>query len=356
MLPFKLKGILIGVDTGFVEVGLIGPNKEMRNINFTSSKVPIRGGIVDLNGEMEYPHAIVLIIRLGTKHIASDIFFISPGSQLFECRVDTIKNKPLKIENTPISIEYFTKYLSSEYVSIQDKFYSNFNVSESIPIQADSLKIKRERLVKEYKEAINKYNLEYVKENPDSYIGLWQIINSYWTGGYSPKIDSAYYLLSKDIKETKTGSYLQNSLESSRNLSVGKKFPNSIFRTISNAKDSIYVPGTKQFYLIDFWFSNCAPCLKEFPHLKKIYKKYKHRGFEVIAISTDRLERKKNWIDVIQKNKLDFIHLWDRDAVFSSKYFIYSFPTNYLLDSNGKIIYKNIKPDELEIFLSKSFN
>jgi peroxiredoxin len=37
--------------------------------------------------------------------------------------------------------------------------------------------------------------------------------------------------------------------------------------------------------LLNFWFAACAPCRKEFPHLEKIYKRFKPQGLEVIAIN-----------------------------------------------------------------------
>src|SRR4051812_35238867 len=39
--------------------------------------------------------------------------------------------------------------------------------------------------------------------------------------------------------------------------------------------------------LIDFWSTTCGPCMREMPALKKLYSKYKIRGFEVIGITLD---------------------------------------------------------------------
>ncbi|TXT35162.1 MAG: peroxiredoxin, partial [Planctomycetota bacterium] len=39
--------------------------------------------------------------------------------------------------------------------------------------------------------------------------------------------------------------------------------------------------------LIDFWATNCPPCLAEFPKLKQLYADKHEEGFEVLGISLD---------------------------------------------------------------------
>ncbi|MEO1999763.1 MAG: TlpA disulfide reductase family protein [Planctomycetaceae bacterium] len=39
--------------------------------------------------------------------------------------------------------------------------------------------------------------------------------------------------------------------------------------------------------LVDFWATNCPPCLAEFPRLKRLYRDYHPKGLEVIGISLD---------------------------------------------------------------------
>lgn len=39
--------------------------------------------------------------------------------------------------------------------------------------------------------------------------------------------------------------------------------------------------------LLDFWATNCPPCIEEMPNIKQIYSVYHDRGFEVIGVSLD---------------------------------------------------------------------
>ena len=39
--------------------------------------------------------------------------------------------------------------------------------------------------------------------------------------------------------------------------------------------------------LVDFWSTNCPPCMKEIPAMKSLYAQYHPQGFEIIGISLD---------------------------------------------------------------------
>lgn len=43
----------------------------------------------------------------------------------------------------------------------------------------------------------------------------------------------------------------------------------------------------KDVVLIDFWATYCEPCLRALPHLDELYKKYRGRGFVVLAVAID---------------------------------------------------------------------
>ena len=38
--------------------------------------------------------------------------------------------------------------------------------------------------------------------------------------------------------------------------------------------------------LVNFWVTTCGPCVREFPHMKELYEKYKPQGYEMIAYNT----------------------------------------------------------------------
>jgi peroxiredoxin len=60
--------------------------------------------------------------------------------------------------------------------------------------------------------------------------------------------------------------------------------PNIIFTTITGQKMSMASLQNKAV-LVSFWATDCTSCNKEMPDLLNIYKDYKSKGFEIIAVA-----------------------------------------------------------------------
>jgi peroxiredoxin len=112
-----------------------------------------------------------------------------------------------------------------------------------------------------------------------------------------------------------------------------------------------------KYVLLDFWASWCRPCRVENPTLVKNYQKYHEKGFEIYQVSLDK--KKESWVEAIEKDRLDWVHVSDLKYWNSSAaqlYKVQSIPASYLLDKNGKIIAKNLRGDALEAKLSEIFD
>jgi len=98
--------------------------------------------------------------------------------------------------------------------------------------------------------------------------------------------------------------------------------------------------------LLDFWGSWCGPCRASHPHLKELYKKYKDKGFEIIAIAQERgktlHESKNSWLKAIADDDINWVHILNQDGVekqdLVKSYRVNAFPTKILVDTEGKII------------------
>ena len=62
----------------------------------------------------------------------------------------------------------------------------------------------------------------------------------------------------------------------------------------------------KDLVLMSFWATWCKPCLTELKHLNKLYKKYKSRGFVVLAISIDGPESRAKVKPTVRRYKFKF--------------------------------------------------
>lgn len=134
-------------------------------------------------------------------------------------------------------------------------------------------------------------------------------------------------------------------------LSKGKPAPDFTLRTLDGKKVSLSELKGK-VVLVNFWATWCPPCREEMPLFEKVYKKYKDKGFEILAVSTDSsVEPVKKFVEEFN---VSFPVLLD-DGKVSSLYSIQGLPTSFLIDREGKVVkvrlgkYKEIERDLKEI-------
>ena len=191
----------------------------------------------------------------------------------------------------------------------------------------------------------------YISQNPNSIVALWDLALNYYNvrrEADERKVLAIVQYFSEGVKDTKTFQALTNNIIHDLQLAEGNRMPNIFFK----GNDSLLSVVSKNKYtLIDFWFSGCQPCLKQFDKLQQIYDNNKQKGFEIIGISTDSKKYVSQWKEVILKFNLTWIQYLDAGGVEAKKLYIIGFPTNFLLDRNGKILKKDISPADLEKFL-----
>ena len=84
---------------------------------------------------------------------------------------------------------------------------------------------------------------------------------------------------------------------------------------------------------IIFWSKGCPFCKKEMPRIEPLYRKYRDRGFNFVAIHMGPgMEASK---DMQVNMGLSFPLLVDKDSTLRKRYGIVSVPTMFVLDGNG---------------------
>lgn len=105
-----------------------------------------------------------------------------------------------------------------------------------------------------------------------------------------------------------------------------------------------------KYVLVDFWASWCGPCRRENPNVKRIYNKYKNKGFTIFSVSLD--ENPDHWKMAIEKDGLEWpYHVSDLKRWQSPLPQIYGFdgiPFTVLVNKEGKIIAKGLRGATLE--------
>lgn len=192
------------------------------------------------------------------------------------------------------------------------------------------------------------FELNYAKENPDALISAL-IIDKVLTTGSLPEdeIKELYEALTQEIKDTKVGQKIKDSLEKADNAKIGSKAPN--FKAPTPTGEELALQDVMgKVTIIDFWAAWCKPCRAENPNVVKVYEKYKDKGLSILGVSLDR--KAEDWKKAIQDDGLAWNHVSNVDYFdeIAALYNVNAIPATFILDANGIIIAKNLRGAALD--------
>lgn len=118
-------------------------------------------------------------------------------------------------------------------------------------------------------------------------------------------------------------------------LAVGTRFPDFKLQDTAGGSSTLK-DVTAKVTIIDFWGTWCGPCLLAMPDLQELYDRFHGQGLNVVGISVgDKPGRPEK---LIQKKEFSYQFLVQGDAL-ASQLKIDTFPTFYVLDSDGIILH-----------------
>ncbi|MDH3648549.1 MAG: TlpA family protein disulfide reductase [Saprospiraceae bacterium] len=198
--------------------------------------------------------------------------------------------------------------------------------------------------------------LDYTEEKIGSSIALYGTALR-WTGDDEverlDQLVSAFENLHPGLEMTVQ---MREKVERFRKVAVGVKAP---AMNGKNEKGDVIslVESLGEYTLLDFWASWCGPCISQIPDLKEAYASFHDQGFEIISVSVDREEEK--WLNSIEKLALHWKHISDVkgwQSELAKDYNVTFIPFNFLLDSEGVIIHKNLHSKSLQTTLGDLFS
>ncbi len=87
--------------------------------------------------------------------------------------------------------------------------------------------------------------------------------------------------------------------------------------------------------LLNFWATWCGPCAEEIPSLSRLVTELQSEPFEVVTVNIG--EEKAHIGEFIKDLPVNFEILLDQDGSAVRDWRVYAYPTNFLLDRDGKI-------------------
>lgn len=119
---------------------------------------------------------------------------------------------------------------------------------------------------------------------------------------------------------------------------VGQTAPDFSLRNLSDVKITLGDLTKKGPVLVNFWASWCGPCKEEVPMLNRIYREYGQRGLTVVGISVEDPNDAVKYF--MKRHEVQYSILLDSKGQVARRYALIGFPTNLLLDRNGKILFQ----------------
>lgn len=89
--------------------------------------------------------------------------------------------------------------------------------------------------------------------------------------------------------------------------------------------------------VLNFWFTNCSPCIKEMPFLNKIVSKYKNDNVVFLSFANDDTN---SLMKFLKSKKFDFKVIPNASRVLIDTFKLFSaWPTSIIIDKQGKICF-----------------
>jgi peroxiredoxin len=194
-----------------------------------------------------------------------------------------------------------------------------------------------------------------VIKNPASWVSPYVAFRNSWNYEL-PELRNAVNNFDTLLNHSVYTGYLKDYIKTLERSEVGMLYVSFMMQDSTGQYLPVADLVGKSTLLLDFWASWCAPCRAENPNLVAMYGKYHEKGFDILGVSLD--SNRDRWLTAIKDDNLTWHQVsdlqgWDNKA--AKLYGIKSIPANVLIDTNGYIIAKNLRGEDLQKKLEELF-
>jgi len=130
-----------------------------------------------------------------------------------------------------------------------------------------------------------------------------------------------------------------------RAMAPANTVPDATFTLLSGEKISTGDLKGK-VYLINFWATSCATCVKEMPQMVNTYKQFKDKGLDFVAVAMN-YDPPMYVMNYAQTRGLPFKVAMDADGSAAKAFGnVQLTPTTFVVDKNGKILKRYVGEPE----------
>lgn len=199
---------------------------------------------------------------------------------------------------------------------------------------------------------INNFLLDEFKKNIENPYSI-EIADIFFRRNISRKAELAQIYRLQSNQSAPIKNHLINPFTKIKKILTVNEIDLSDFKFYDEQSNTISIQLEKdKRYVIDFWFTSCAPCIKDHQSIVEMQKFFDDRSVELIGMSTDMKQTK--WAEFIKKKKYfwqNFREVDDYEKRLSTDMLITTYPTYLILDGTGQILYRANALSEIEQFL-----
>ena len=375
---FSVSGNLNSIDADLeratVEVSSWEHDEVGEDVDFDFGKVLLEDGKFFIEAEVNEPKFVnVLVVLPASREYTQFNAIIEPGAE-----IEIVAQSSWLYHLTPISgtgknaqlVESWEQ--SDEYVSLQQEYrvayqeYQDESQGGGNTTTTDETETPKYREIRGKLLSIQNDFLEDVASNADDPMDalLALELGAYWGKEEAlPIYDRLARSLDKDLVIRRV-THARNSHASNlarrgidRSLVVGKSAPDFTLPDLAGEQMALSELQKKnEFVLVEFWASWCGPCIGAIPALKDLYSSYHKHGFEIVSVSVD--EDQESWIEASREHALPWINLGELEqwgGEVATSYGVTFLPKNYLLNSAGEIVQKDLTTENLDQWLANQY-
>lgn len=340
-----------------------GDSTVIKNGKFVLSgyvKVPVLVKVViDPTPEAELENALATALYLENSEISytGDMKTL----QTYYYDPDAKGKVPAEVKGSKEDVYYreFSKMLEpleEQANAVRGKYFA-LSMNENVTPEDEIPLIKE---IDEIDRAIVAMRLKWIKSNPATAVAveqcMWLFRNALYIDFTAAQIDQVLSIMRKANPEREADYKMMETR--AKRTAYGEKYSDMVLTTPEGktVKLSGIIPQGK-YVLLDFWFSGCAPCEGEIPHLKEVYEHYKNKDFTIVSISAD--VEQSTWLETLQKHAMPWTQLRDQtskgivDAKVCTDFNVVGFPTLLLLDKEGRFMKTDMRGVKLNMALEE---
>ncbi|AKD41270.1 TPA: TlpA family protein disulfide reductase [Pasteurella multocida] len=118
---------------------------------------------------------------------------------------------------------------------------------------------------------------------------------------------------------------------------IGKQAPEIAVFDLAGTQRSLN-EGKGKTILLNFWSETCGVCIAELKTFEQLLQSYPQNNLHIIAINVDG--DKADTQALVKKREISLLVVKDQLKITAERYQLVGTPTSFVIDPEGKILYK----------------